>query len=357
MKLNIIHIAPDFNYACGRSYYVFLLLKYLSRKHNVIFLSDKGDSFDRLTDLNIRLIRIKGLHSKNPVSMPRNIGLISSIIKKFNADIIHTHHRYSELLAVNANRLAGNIAKTVFTSLSLVRRRYNIEYSSDKIIAVSNTIREMLIRRFKVDERKICLIPNFTDTEEISELELLAPFIKDDYEHYTLLALGRFHTEKNFETLLEALKIINQRRIKLVLVGEGEKYQDYMLFIKKNNLNVEFFKPQRNTIQFFLTANICILPSVVDPFPNFMLQCGLHRKPFIGSNVDGISELIKEERNGLLFKAGDARDLAVKIRKFREDTSLAQKCSTNLHKDVINNYTQEFIIPKIEKLYRDVKNV
>ncbi|MCX7877158.1 MAG: glycosyltransferase family 4 protein [Ignavibacteria bacterium] len=356
MKLNILHISPDFNYACGRSYYVFLLLKYLSRKHNVIFISDKGDSFDRIGELNVRLIKIKGLHSKNPVSLAKNIGLLSSLIKKFDIDIIHTHHRHSELLAVNANRLAGIRAGTVFTSLSIVNRKYNLEYSSDVIIAVSNTVKKMLTGKFGVNESKIRLIPNFTDTDEINELELLAPFVKDDYENFTLLALGRFHSEKNFETILHAMKIINEKKVKLILVGEGEKYTDYMKFIRGNNLNVEFHKPQRNIILFFLTANICILPSAVDPFPNFMLQCGLHRKPFIGSDVDGIAELIKDGKNGLLFRKGNAEELALKIMKFREDISLARKCSSNLHRDVINNYTQEFIIPKIERLYREIRN-
>ncbi len=50
MKLNILHITPDFNYACGRSYYVYLLSKYLSRKHNVTVLTNGGDSLERLEE-------------------------------------------------------------------------------------------------------------------------------------------------------------------------------------------------------------------------------------------------------------------------------------------------------------------
>lgn len=53
-----------------------------------------------------------------------------------------------------------------------------------------------------------------------------------------------------------------------------------------------------------------MLPSTRDPFPNFMLQAGLHRVPFIGANVDGIGELINDGENGLLFEAGDEATFA-----------------------------------------------
>jgi len=82
-----------------------------------------------------------------------------------------------------------------------------------------------------------------------------------------------------------------------------------------------------------------------------MLQCGLHKKPFIGANVDGIGELIINGYNGLLFESGSDKELAEKIKLFKTDKALANSCAQNLYSDVINNYTQEFIIPKIKAMY------
>jgi glycosyltransferase involved in cell wall biosynthesis len=83
-----------------------------------------------------------------------------------------------------------------------------------------------------------------------------------------------------------------------------------------------------------------------------MLQSGLHRKPFIGSNVDGIAELIKEGVNGLLFTSGNAPELAKKIKYIKNNKTIVRKFSQNLHKEVINNYTEKTIIPQITKLYK-----
>lgn len=355
MKPGILHITPDFNYACGRSYYVFLLLKYLKEFYNVHLITNGGDSFDRLEEHNINYHVIKSIHSKNPLKAAGNISRIKEFIKSNNISLVHTHHRLSELLARHSKVINNEVeTKLVFTSLSIVNRKYSVEYKSDKIVAVSNSVRTMLVDKFGVDKQKISLIPNFTDTDEVHELEVIAPKSREHGKLYNILAVGRFHHEKNFETLLEALNIISDKSIELILVGEGDNDIDYKKYISKHNLNVEIIVPQKNLLQYFLIADLCVLPSVRDPFPNFMLQAGLHKKPFIGAAVDGISELIKDGVNGMLFKSRDSAELAGKIMKFRNEPDLASRCAHNLHADVVNNYTQEFIIPKINDLYKEL---
>ena len=351
--MNILHVTPDFNYACGRSYYVYLLLKYFSFAGNKMFLATNGgDSFDRLSEFNIPVHIIKGLKSKSMLSLTKNIKAVWDIIVNNKIDVIHSHHRYAELVSIQAkNLLINNLPVTVMTALSIVDKKFKIEYKSDKIIAVSNSVADMLIKKFGVNKDKIEIIPNFTDTDEIHEIEILLPIARDHGKFFNILAIGRFHHEKNFEVLLKALHRINDYEIRLILLGEGDKYIDYRTYINKHRLNVEIIVPQKNLLQYFLSSDICVLPSVRDPFPNFMLQCGLHKKPFIGANVDGIGELIINGYNGLLFESGSDKELAEKIKLFKTDKALANSCAQNLYSDVINNYTQEFIIPKIKAMY------
>lgn len=321
----------------------------------MLLLTNGGDSLDRLDEYGIKYLIVKNLHSKNVITFIKNVNYVKDLVKENNIGILHTHHRYSEFIAVRASGLLrGKKVKTVLTSLSFVGRKYNVEFKSDRIIAVSNTVKEMLTRRFKAPEWKITVIPNFTDTEEINELEILSQSkSRRRSSTYNILAIGRFHHEKNFEVLLKALNLLKDRKIKLILVGEGDRHNDYRNYINRRRLDVEIIIPQKNLIEYFLSADLCVLPSVRDPFPNFMLQSGLHKKPFIGANVDGIAELIVDGKNGLLFKSGNVQELAEKIELFRTNPELSQNCASQLYSDVINNYTQEFIAPKIEKLYRN----
>ncbi|MBZ0203061.1 MAG: glycosyltransferase family 4 protein [Ignavibacteria bacterium] len=355
MKPKILHITPDFDYACGRSYYVFLLLKYLKKDFNVSLITNGGDSIQRIEEESIKYSIFRGLKSKNPISVARNISGLRTYIKEHKIDIVHTHHRLAEFIALQSISSNGSgEVSSVFTSLSIVNRKFNVEFKSDRIIAVSNSVKNMLTGKFNISESKISLIPNFTDTDEINELEIIAKHTRDHGRFYNILAVGRFHHEKNFETLLKAMKIINNANFSLILVGEGDNDIDYKKYISKHNLNVEIIVPQKNLLQYFLVADLCVLPSVRDPFPNFMLQAGLHKKPFIGANVDGIGELINDGVNGLLFRSGNENELAEKIMKFATDRDFAAHCADNLHKDVLNNFTQEFIIPKIKKLYNSL---
>ena len=320
-----------------------------------MLLTNKGDSLDRLDDYDIPYILKSSVHNKGIISFTKGINSITNLIKEHDIDIIHTYHRYSELLAVQAARLfRKKKIKTVFTSLSIVNRRYSLEFKSDKIIAVSYTIRNMLRRKFKVKESKISLIPNFTDTDELNEIETLSEGTKDHGRFFNVLSAVRFHPDKNYEILLTALKLLNDKTVKLFLIGEGESIDSYRSIIKKNRLNVEIIRPQKNLSSYFLIADVCVLPSKHDPFPSFMLQSGLHKKPFLGSNVDGIAELIKNNYNGLLFDSKSPLELAYKIHQFKTNKELANKCASNLHNKIVNKYTQEFVIPKIERLYREL---
>jgi L-malate glycosyltransferase len=352
--LNILHITPDFNYACGRSYYVFLLMKYLSKSgHNVILLTNGGDSFERLSELNLNFVIFKPLHLKDPISYARSLMKVKRIIKRHNIDIIHTHHRYSELLAIIARKgtKRKNI-KTVFTSLSFVDKKYEVEYRSDIIIAVSESIRKMLIEKFSVDQKRIHLISNFVDSDEKSDVRVSG--VSHSTVNINILSVGRFHPDKNYETLFAALHFLNNKSLKTYLIGEGADFEKYSEIVKKNSLNVDFVTPRKNLHEHFLLADICILTSTKEPFPNFMLQSGLQNKPFIGTNVDGIPELIRHKKNGLLFEPGNHIQLAENIETFRNNKTLATNCAAELNSDVIAHYTQKSILPKIEKLYQEL---
>ncbi|MCB0727040.1 MAG: glycosyltransferase family 4 protein [Ignavibacteriae bacterium] len=352
--MNILHLTPDFNYSDGRSYYVYLLLKYLKRnKHNVSLLTNSGDSFERLDKYSIPIYTENTLSRKS--SFLRSVNRICKIAEDNKIEIIHSHHRHYELLA-NAVKKKINI-KTVFTALSIVDRRYFVEYRSDRIIAVSNSVREMLINKFNVNKDKISLIPNFTDTEELDLIKQISSQKKDGV--INILSAGRFHKDKDHSTLIKAVSILNRKnmKIKLTLIGEGDEKAEIEKQIKENSLNAEILPPVKDLYNYINRSDICVLSSVRDPLPGFMLESGLIGKPFIGSDADGIKDNITDGINGLIFKRKNPEELAEKISIFIEDKILSKKCSGNLNKLVLSDFTEKKVIPGIEVLYKDLINI
>lgn len=353
-KLRILHITPDFNYACGRSYYVYLLLKYFKlNKHYVMLLTNGGDSFGRLEDNGIKYIIENKLHSKNPFAIRNNVTIIRNIIEENKIDIIHTHHRHSEQLCLYAIKsLKNNKPKSVITVLSFVKRRYGIEYKSDGIISVSKSVTEYLQNKFKIPKLKIHEISNFVDDEELNESAEC--FYGEDVVY--ILSIGRFHPDKDYPTLIKAVSLLKNYNIILILIGDGELRNDYLKLAHKLKVTLRIEPPRMNLKSYYLGTDICVLPSVREPFPNFMLQSGLHMRPFIGSNVDGIKDLIRNYENGILFEKGNENDLAKKIEYIIQNKDICKKLYSNLYLDVINNYTPNIIIPKIKEFYSKLLN-
>jgi glycosyltransferase involved in cell wall biosynthesis len=143
-------------------------------------------------------------------------------------------------------------------------------------------------------------------------------------------------------------------KVYLVMIGEGEQEKELKEFCNGHKLPVRFVKPVSNIYDYYNLANVVVLPSRVDPFPYVMLETGLMKKPFIGSDVDGIPELIKHKVNGILFKSEDVDELVNSLRTIFEDKLFAQKIANNLYNDVIENYTASKGIPEYVKFYNSL---
>jgi len=352
--MNILHISPNYNYVCGRSKYVYSLLKCsVDNGIKVTVATNGGDALERINNLGVGILK---LPLNNYSKIIYSIRLIKTFIEENNIDIVHTHHRYAEVLSnILRNQLKHKkCIKTITTGHSILKGNYHIEFKSNKIIAVSNIVRDMLVNKFKVSPQKIELINNFILDEEILSTRIERNKEIKKIDNIELLSVGRFHSDKNFELLFKAINTVNNKNIHLNLIGSGNLLKSYCKIIDKYNLNITIITTQKNLIDYYNIADICILPSIIDPFPTFMLEAGYYQKAFIGSNIAGINELIIDGYNGLLFKTGDVHNLSDKIREFINSPKLMNNCADNLYLDVKNKFTHRKIFPKIHNLYSNI---
>lgn len=98
-------------------------------------------------------------------------------------------------------------------------------------------------------------------------------------------------------------------------------------------------------------SHICVLPSRREGFGQVVLEAFLFKKPIIGSNVGGISELIIPGGNGLLFNRDEADDLAEQIIRLLEDKKLSTTIAENGRKDFLEKYDAKFMAGKYYDLY------
>jgi len=355
--MNILHISPNFNYSCGVSKHVYLLIKELSNRKDVklFFLSNGGDSLERLYKLNVKT----GLYNYEKGKI-RALKFLSNLryLKKYcldnQIDIIHTHHRYPELLSVIVSRLLK--IKTITTVHSFVTGWKILSFRSNIIIAVSKAVKTYLINKYRIKKSKIIQMYNFVEPFKILDKESIISK-KHEYgintDEKILLFVGRVGYDKGFDILIEAFnRVIVNTRVKLLVVGniEVEELSHHL----NNDKFIKYFEPREDIYDLYNMADIIVLPSRIDPFPFVLLETGLAKKSFIGGRTGGIEEFIENDVNGILVTPGSIEELTVAIMNQINNQDKASQLGNNLFEKVNRLNKAEEYCENLLSIYKEL---
>ena len=352
--MKILHLHPYLNLTCGITRVIYILSSSVESGIENKVLSFGGDAVNKFNEKSISLELINNGNSSKK-KLLTNFRHIKNFCIRNKIDIIHSHHRYFDFLSYIISKFIN--IKTVTSVQSLVKGRKMFSYNADVLIAVSNSVKEHLISYFGKPENKIKIIHNFVDlsdlivTEEPGKLKFN---MKIDDSKFVIGYIGRFDfEEKGVDILLQAMiKLKNDHNdLFLLLIGKGKNGVEINKIVKENNIPAVIINPQEKIFDYFKILNVLVLPSRVDPFPLVMLESGIMEVPFIGSEVDGIKELIRNKYNGLLSEKNNASDLTEKIQMFYNDEELRKNCSKQLRKDIESNYTSEKMLKKFQEIY------
>ncbi|MDZ7623394.1 MAG: glycosyltransferase family 4 protein [Ignavibacteriaceae bacterium] len=359
---NILHITPNFNYSCGRSKLAFMYLKHFSntKDFQIHFITNGGDSLDRLRVLPS--LKYKQLNFstgfKNIFYRKSFYNALKGYVKENNISLIHTHHRFPESAAVKISRELN--VRTVTSAHSFVKGLKGWGFNSDKVIAVSNSVRNYIMNDFKVSAERILTLYNPIEKSQEKDEALLNLFRTEKEitdENKIILFVGRICPDKGFDQLIKAFELIrtkNKNAI-LVIVGQFEGNKNvYESFL--NSERVIYIPPQRNIQNFYDISDFVVLPSRVDPFPFVMLEAGCFKKPFIGGNTGGIAEFIEDGENGLLVDPENPQMLAEKIIYLLNNPQIGKTMGEKLYEKVNRLCDYNSYFSEVEKIYNSLLN-
>lgn len=357
-ELNILHISPNFNFVCGVSKYVFLILKELKsfqgkQKLNLFFITNGGDSLNRLDDIGIKPYIMefeKGL--KNIIYIKKNLSELENFCINNKIDIIHTHHRYPELLS-NLLKKKFQI-KTITTVHSLVDGFRYLSFRSDLILAVSKAVELNIKKKFNVPKERILQLYNpidFNEIENYEKVEFTKANLNLPDNSILFTFIGRWDKNKGVDLLIDAFEQIIKYHSEVYLMIISNLSFSEKRIVEKLHKNFLIIKPQKNILEYYKVTDVIILPSRRESFPFVMLEAGLFKKLFLGSNVDGIAEFIDDGRSGLLFHPNSEEIIEfveIVLSMSNEEKILM---SENLHNKVMSLDNPTVYAKKLIELY------
>lgn len=255
-------------------------------------------------NLNRNVVRIKGLIRKKSKLINYLFLYSYSIIEILKADYIY-------LFYPSSFKFVAFICKLFNKKYGLYIRGMNdLDSLSSKYIIKNASLALSVSDNFKD------LVNSYSKKVVSKSIKPMIPFSKVDMvadksylnkEFYNLLYLGRMTDDKGVIELLNAvdrLKFKFPNKFKLTLVGDGEYFEQLKVLAKDLQLNsVVSFEGavfEKELIkQYFLNADIYILPSYHEGFPRTLYESMIFGVPIITTFVGGISALMIDNVNCL----------------------------------------------------------
>lgn len=222
--------------------------------------------------------------------------------------------------------------------------------NANKVLVLTQDMKDNLKSIYNGD---IVVIPNGIDLNlfnNLSKHETLEVTTK------SIIFIGRLLPIKGLEYLLRAMEIIHHQNnnILLILVGDGTQRKFLEGMIKELLLEkVVIFKGtiQNTEVPHQLSqADVFVLPSLSEGFPNVILEAMAAGLPIVATNVGGLAEIIKDKENGYLVEPKNPEQLAQKLLLILENPEI-QKNMSYMNIQKAKEYSWESVACDLETIY------
>jgi glycogen(starch) synthase len=182
-------------------------------------------------------------------------------------------------------------------------------------------------------------------------------------EKKIIMYAGRFTLQKGLDYLVEAFEktITKLPNVKLVLIGEGRKENEIREKLSRLGEDCYEIIPKMPFTQlppYYRCADVVVMPSIFEPFGMVSIEGMASQAMMIISNIDGLSEIVKDRYNGLALPVEedcngqrriDPELLCNLIVESLTNESLNAQLRANGRNFVINHYSKELFA---ENMYR-----
>ena len=342
--------------------------------HSIV-ISAGGSLVTALEDSGSKHIKLN-VASKNPLTIWLNSKKIAKIIEEEKVDIIHARSRAPAWSCFIAAKATGIKLVTTFHGIynfrTKVKKFYNsIMTEGNNVIAVSQFVKDHIIKNYKIDKSKIVLIHRGVDHKEFSKEKLSSDILlkyKTKYNVPTntpiILLPSRMTEWKGHIILIKALEKIKHLNFYCIMAGDLAKHPAYVIRIKnlireyKIQNRVQLFGNEPSMINLYGISDI-VLSTSIEPeaFGRTIIEAQSMEKLVIATNIGGAAETIENKKTGFHVDPSNSQQLADKIEHCLSilDTDKAKEIQSAARKSTIENFSLESMLEKEMSLYELIK--
>ena len=272
------------------------------------FLTGVGHEVDILSSANTFTIPIKRL--KNPSFMFSSF--LKTKFKKGN-DIAHAHHIIAALAMKNFSCkkilsihgvYSKNIDQLYGKTISNISKKYE-KMALNLVDAITVNSKQGYDYYTKMGFN-VVQIPNAID------LDFIPKKSTKQFKNQLIFA-GRLSKEKGIEILLETASQL-PNNYHLLIAGSGPLEEKVRrLSDEKTNLHYLGYQSKQNVLSLIRGSDLLIQPSLEEGISSTLLEAMACGTCVLGSDIEGISEVIENNKTGLLVEPNNSDELLNKI--------------------------------------------
>ena len=324
--------------------------------HQVDVLTFNGEDTYFKRSLEQKGIRIISFCNKRNYYNPIYIFRLIYVMRKY--DIVHTHLTSPQFFCALANIITRKALIT--TEHSTYNRRRGSRFFSrvdrwmysqyEAVICISEKVAENLVAFLGQKKINVVTIQNGINVKKYFDAPALGES-KSVTGKTIITMVAAFRYEKDQETLIRAVKRLDESKYCLWLVGDGERHDELVEYIKslKMDNRVRLWGNRDDVPSILKSSDIIVMSSRWEGFGLAAVEGMAAKKPVIASDVDGLAQIVQGA--GLLFIPQNDEQLAQEIEKLSTDLSyyemVANRCAARAM-----SYDISVMVRKYEDVYK-----
>ena len=314
------------------------------------------------------------VHSKNPLTMWKNVDRLASLIKREQVNVVHARSRAPAWSARAASKRTGAHFVTTFhgtySAGNIAKRGYNsIMTRGERVIAISNFIAGHVRRMYGVPASKIRVIHRGVDLDKFDPKRVTAQRVINLATDWMLpdgapviMLPGRLTRWKGQTVLIDAMAKLGRKDVRCLLVGGDQGRTDYRselesLIISKGLSEVVKLVDHCSDMPAAYMLTDVVVSASTDPeaFGRVIAEGQALGRPVIATDHGGAKEILLADKTGWLVPPGDSAALAAALEKV---LALSEKRRLALAKDaiknVVDNFSRQAMCTKTLDVYNEV---
>lgn len=292
------------------------------------------------------------LRSADVVNPRRMESAIPFLIWKTKPVILTIHGASDHHRAVKNGLLRWGLVRTIYD----LAERFVLS-RVDRVLLVSEAGYRYYAGRYPQLSAKFAVVPNAVDLSFFTPVDRSEARSNYDLGASDLVVVycGRLSVEKGLGVLLEAFAqmVREQPSAHLLIAGDGPELEPLRNMVNVLGLShVRFLGmvSQYHVREILSCANVFVLPSSFEGFPNAVLEalsCGV---PVVAADVGGVREILTGELKRFILGRIDPRSIKEKILEAaRAGPEIAPVCIARAH-----DFDARKVVPELERVYMDV---